>query len=420
MVRAAGVQIETGVRKPASQRMDKGSMRQPKLRARAATEVTSASPVIEVSRRIKPQTTARLYARAAGRCEFCNKDTLAHSLTQQDGTFAEQAHIVAFKEDGPRGTEGHRPTDINALENLMLLCLECHELIDGRPQDYARSLLERLKREHEERIQRLTELGPDRKTSTIVVAMPIGGHRVVIKPEQVFDAVTEQHRYPIERDGTVIDLGALVGAPESESYLGQGRELIDRHLDRVFAPGGAAERAGHLSVFALGPIPLLVHLGARLSSKVAAELFQRHRDTEGWNWKTEGPLVSYRVVRSQDKGRDAPVALVLALSGAIPLDALPSAIREHSNVYKVTLDGADPNPAFLRQKGDLDRFRLAFQDALAIIATEHGLRNEIDLIPAIPAPVAVLCGRERLPKVHPGLRVFDRHNGEYHYKLTVN
>jgi hypothetical protein len=29
--------------------------------------------------------------------------------------------------------------------------------------------------------------------------------------------VTAQHRYPVERDGTVIDLGALVGAPESES-----------------------------------------------------------------------------------------------------------------------------------------------------------------------------------------------------------
>jgi hypothetical protein len=111
---------------------------------------------------------------------------------------------------------------------------------------------------------------------------------------------------------------------------------------------------------------------------------------------------------------------VLALSGAVPLDALPSAIREGSNVYTVTLDGAEPNPTFLRQKVDLDRFRLSFQDALATIATEHGLRAEIDLIPAIPAPVAVLCGRERLPKVHPGLRVFDRHNGEYHYKLTVN
>jgi hypothetical protein len=341
-------------------------------------------------------------------------------LTQQDGTFAEQAHIVAFKQDGPRGAEGQRPTDINALENLMLVCLECHELIDGRPQDYPRSLLERLKRDHEERIRRLTELGPDRKTSTIVLSMPIGGHRVAIKPEQVFDAVTAQHRYPFERDGTVIDLGALVGAPESETYIAQGRELIDRHLDRVFAPGGPAERAGHLSVFALGPIPLLVHLGARLSNKVAAELFQRHRDTEDWNWKTEGDPAAYRVVRSQDKGPNAPIALVLALSGAIPLDALPAGIRQNSNIYTVTLEGIDPNLAFLRQKGDLDRFRLAFQNALATIASEHGLRSEIDLIPAVPAPVAVLCGRERLPKVHPGLRVFDRYNGEYHFKLTVN
>ena len=78
--------------------MSKSAMRQPKLQASGPTDATSASPVYKVpSRAIRPQTTARLYAKSAGRCEFCNQDTLAHSLTQQDGTFAEQAHIVAFK-----------------------------------------------------------------------------------------------------------------------------------------------------------------------------------------------------------------------------------------------------------------------------------------------------------------------------------
>src|SRR5271166_772941 len=98
-------------------RMDERTMRQPKLRPSAAVKAISASPLV-FARGIKPQTTARLYGKAAGRCEFCNKDTLAHSLTLQDGTFAEQAHIVAFKEAGPRGMQGERPADINAVENL--------------------------------------------------------------------------------------------------------------------------------------------------------------------------------------------------------------------------------------------------------------------------------------------------------------
>ena len=59
--------------------------------------------------------------------------------------------------------------------------------------------------------------------------------------------------------------------------------------------------------------------------------------------------------------------------------------------------------------------------ALGTISLEHGLVQEIDLFPAIPAPVAVLCGRERLPKVHPRFRVhdYDAAAGGFNFKLMV-
>src|SRR4051794_17105867 len=88
------------------------------------TSAQSASPVSSVpSRKIGTGIQIHLVATSAGRCEFrgCNKFLFVHPLTKAAGNFSQMAHIVAFSEAGPRGS-GKRPNEINAIENLMLLC----------------------------------------------------------------------------------------------------------------------------------------------------------------------------------------------------------------------------------------------------------------------------------------------------------
>ena len=88
-----------------------------------------------------------LFVRAGGRCEFdgCNRYLLEHHLTKADGIFAQMAHIWAFSDRGPRGgrtagDEKHAPA------NLMLLCAECHKLVDDHPEqrDVQQSQADRL------------------------------------------------------------------------------------------------------------------------------------------------------------------------------------------------------------------------------------------------------------------------------------
>jgi hypothetical protein len=110
-----------------------------------------------------------LIARSAGRCEFrgCNEFLFTHPLTGDHGNFGENAHIVAFREGGPRGRDGERPTNIDSIENLLLLCAPCHHLIDTKPNKYPRAELEAHKREHEARIKRVTALGPAMQTTVL-------------------------------------------------------------------------------------------------------------------------------------------------------------------------------------------------------------------------------------------------------------
>jgi hypothetical protein len=88
----------------------------------------------------------------------------AHGRSRQ---FGENAHIVAFREGGPRGRDGERPTNIDSIENLLLLCAPCHHLIDTKPNKYPRAELEAHKREHEARIKRVTALGPAMQTTVL-------------------------------------------------------------------------------------------------------------------------------------------------------------------------------------------------------------------------------------------------------------
>lgn len=374
---------------------------------------------IQAARQLKPLSRILLFVRAGGRCEFdgCNCYLLEHHLTLTDGNFAEVAHVVAFRPDGPRGREGTRPEDINDVNNLMLLCPRCHKLIDDHPHRYTRKTLEEYKVRHERRIHHVTDLGAERSTSVVVFKAPIGGETVAIPFDQVVEATSP--RYPRSRDGVVIDLTQI--ADEGRAFTEAATQTIKQRVRRLFEPGGEIEKSQHISLFALGPIPLLVFLGRQLSNKVPSDLYHRHRDTEDWTWKTTGKPVRYVFRKLRYRQTGTTVALVLSLSGGIRLTDLPSAIRRGSSVYELTLDGPTPKPTYLRLRQDLENFRSVYQEALGTIVRHHGLLKTIDLFPAVPAPVAVLCGRELLPKVHPGLRVFDydKRKGGFTFQLEV-
>lgn len=381
----------------------------------------SVSPVERVSRtKIKDIICLLLFVRAGGRCEFhgCNNYLLEHHLTLTEGNFAQVAHIVAFKPEGPRGKAGPRPVDINNVANLMLLCPECHKLIDDNPSDYTRKTLEKYKQRHEDRIYHVTGLGPDLKTTVVQLKANIAGHPVDIPVSQVTEAIAP--RYPTDLRGFVINLTGIHG--DDQAFLQTAKQNIKRQIELLYAPGMDLERTRHISLFALAPIPLLIFLGRQLSNKIPVDLYQRHRDTGNWTWKTSEDTVEYEFRQLRSGTDRSKVSLVLSLSGTIHPDDLPSKIDDDFYVYEITLRDPTPNPTFLRTKEDLKTFKDAYQACLREIARNHGTLKAIHLFPACPAPIAVLCGHELFPKVDPGLLVYDydKAKGGFNFTLEVN
>lgn len=256
-----------------------------KLAARGGPAAGPAgSPVVKPSRAIGAKTTLFLHVRAGGRCEFdnCNAYLLEHEPTGSPGNYAERAHIWAFSVEGPRGQAGgRRPRHIHRIDNLMLLCKNCHTKIDNEPDVYGVGVLRKFKHDHEERIFNLTGLAKDRDTVPLVLKALIAGRPMDISDDDMQRAAAPN--YLRLREKVEIDLTALPDVPDAH-YWASGRSIVDAGLERLTHIKPRGNRSMHLSVFALAAIPLLAYLGSRLSDKIRVDLYQRHRNPESWNW----------------------------------------------------------------------------------------------------------------------------------------
>ncbi|MEL7390558.1 MAG: HNH endonuclease signature motif containing protein [Pseudomonadota bacterium] len=88
-------------------------------------------------------TKLRLFAAAAGHCQKPEcLDLLFPAEMGGDKHIAEMAHVIPHGEAGPRHVE--RPSDdfdVDAFENLILLCPTCHTKVDKDPEAYPRNTL---------------------------------------------------------------------------------------------------------------------------------------------------------------------------------------------------------------------------------------------------------------------------------------
>lgn len=362
----------------------------------------------------------RLFAVSAGWCEFrdCRTFTLRHEPTLQEGNYGEIAHNYAFKELGPRPVPVGTVIDVNAIENLMLLCRPCHKRVDDNEDEYPVELLREFKSEHEQRIQHIAGLGPERRTKPLVFLANIVKDAVTVTDGDVFSSLFPE-MFP-SRLVNALDLSSLVD--RKDWYQSAGQEAMQSHLDAFYKEPPSGGRPGHVSVYAIGPIPLLMQFGASITSKVKTEFYQRHRPNGSWKWGEGEGVASFSVTLVRKGASADKVALILSLSGKIHDDA--TGIPADYTVYEIEVkDGENaPNPQFLKTRADLERFRKAYLELVSRIVQDHPGVKKISCYPAVPAPVAVVCGFDLLPKAHPDLVVYDmdKAKGGFYETITIS
>lgn len=357
-----------------------------------------------------------LYGRSAGRCQFrgCNRFLLEHHVTHSPGNFAEKAHIVAFSIKGPRGVDVCNREEINSIENLMLLCPGCHKQIDDDPNLYTIEMLRQFKREHEERIFRYTEFKPENSTRVLKLVAQVRGQRSAIPEDAIKMALSSTNYDP--REGLPLDLNVLSDTGGTSYWELAAQEISKRVIEFLRSPI-SDERFQPISVFAMARIPLLIHLGSVLSSKVPARVFNRHLVADDWQWQNND--VREFVFKWKRKTSKPGVVLVLSLSGAIDMTQLPPDIIDAGSIGEISPRDGSPSRTCLESEASVESFRRCYLAALVEVAARDA--NEIALVPAVPIAAAIHIGRDLLPKTHPPVQVYDWNGKDgYEFALEVN
>lgn len=384
----------------------------------APKEQKSKVSEVKRARGILPNTKMLLLAITAGRCEMCNKLVIRDLFTRRDILWGENAHIYAFSEGGSRAKKGKLYK--NDVKNLFLVCPDCHTKIDKAIQaDYytAKYLIE-LKSKHEARIKIVTSFGRDRQTKVLKMAANIKDETVKVSEHEIISALLPERLFSAEDIFEEIDLTDIPGF-DNEPYWESKKQEIDRKLEKFYSDL-KRNKIEHVSVFGLGPIPLLMHLGSRMDNKIKTKIFQRHRDGEGWEWKNEEPKAKYAFEVVKVGKYKSKVALLLSLSGPVDRGLLPESVNADYYIYELSVKPI-PNYNFLRVEEDLFMFEKTFTSAISEIKNKHPELELVEVFPAVPAPVAIVCGRSLNKNSDPKLKVFNTYNKKpFQYSLTIN
>jgi hypothetical protein len=390
-------------------------------RGRPSAEIDGLIDHVDVTRAVKPSVQNILWGRAAGRCQFpaCNRTLTRTPATQETRNLAEKAHIRAFSRGGPRADHTWPADLINDVENLLLLCSDCHITIDRAegPRKYTVAQLAEWKEMHEQRVEIATGITASYHSQIVTYGTSVGAHHALPTFRTAAEALFP-NAFPAS--SRIIELGtrATYLRDHDDAFWMHERKQLAHHFEqRVRIPLELGE-LGHLSIFALAPQPLLIDLGVLLGDITSATTYQRHREPAGWNWPADGEIVSFDV--HPPHRTDGPPALVLAVSATITPDRITRVLGEDASIWMFTVKA--PHNDLVKSPLTLREFRRTLRTLLDTIKAQHGEYTPLHVFPALPVSLAVEFGRARMPKADTPWVIYDQNQarGGFVSTLTIS
>lgn len=354
---------------------------------------------------VSTKTRQIIWAKGAGRCYLCNAPLIGDLISgNEDGNFGFVAHIIAEKATGPRGDPIRSPLLADDHANLILACYPHHKLIDvDELNDYPEQRLLDLKSKHEDRVQIVTDIMPDRASHVLRYGAKIGEHNSPLSFPTVRTALLPT-RYPADNQSIGIEITGNAVTDAEETFWDLEANNLRRQFDTIVRPRITSGEIKHLSVFGLGPMPLLTLLGSLLGDILPIDVYQRHREPiPTWSWANDGKLLAFKVDQSSKPAKK--VALKLGVSAIITDERIQSVIGVDVPIWSVTSDPVGND--VMRNASDLREFRRLMRGLYDNIKSVNGEDAEIHVFPAVPVSVAIELGRVRMPKSDLPLVMYD-------------
>ena len=357
---------------------------------------------------IKAPTRNQVFLDAHGRCMFegCGADLTIDSNTGESGDFGTLAHNVAASERGPRGVLYLSGTLADNPENILLFCDLHHRLIDTVAKiDYPAAKLSAMRR-------RFCETATELLDALALAAIPAFGVAWPVHRQRIALPSAQQMAQALKPIGARLD-GQLLTISDNEATLRslEGEPLWRAMSTAVTQAAAAIEMQAHregyrAALFAMGLMPALIALGAKLGNKCEITPMLRHRDNALWYWPARDPRGEFFTIKGLDglSDREGEACLVLGLT-AVPRTLRLTAESLGMRVVSVCARSAYLGNGALGHPDDGAAFRQRMQELLHRLVDDHGVRR-VHVLPCASNAACVFFGQS-FDSQHPDLVVYD-------------
>jgi hypothetical protein len=271
-----------------------------------------------------------------------------------------------------------------------------------------------MKKEHEERIERVTSINPNSQSHIVTYKANIGEHTPVLTYDTLVEFLLPEH-YPAQSN--TIDLG-LTDSPmrdKDKQFWETEVTVLEDNFNQRLKDSIRQQNIKHISLFAFSPMPLLIKLGVLLNDIQNIEVHQPIRNPKTWNLSTKSIKTKYKINRP--KSINNTVALNLSLSATINNERINSILGDDCSIYTLTID--KPFNDFLQSKTQLQDFSIAIRQLFDEIKSNYSTQTELHIFPAMPIATAIEFGRIWMPKADMPLIIYDENKTFDGFNKTI-
>lgn len=99
---------------------------------------------------ISSKTRKVLWGRSGNRCTICKHELVVDATAQDsESVVGDECHIRSARENGPRHDPSCPKDQLDAYENIILLCRIHHKMVDDQSESYTTDILRQMKSNHE-------------------------------------------------------------------------------------------------------------------------------------------------------------------------------------------------------------------------------------------------------------------------------
>lgn len=358
---------------------------------------------------------------AGWRCQFagCGKDLHRETLSGTPGVFSYYAHIVASSPDGPRGDALLSSKLTDDIENIILLCDECHRRIDRvDPDRFTVDILRKMRDDSIREVRRLLNSLTYQEALPVVVMGNITAQSPRFNPREAEEAMwTRKLRMSPQGHEHFFYNGGHLHDPHSPTYWGSLFESLRGDIPRMRRLLNGTLRGDGtktpIAVFPLHGTSLLVLAGRVVGEGSTVTVFQfnpdRPAEEPGGKWAFDpaaSPPASgkYCVKELNPHSGGDEACLLVSLTFGVDPGRLPTVLNSAAGfsmgALEVTADASTPlGRDIIKHPRDLDDLAVEVERAIRKLQDEWKAKK-VHLIVGAPASACFRIGQKLQARHH--------------------